>query len=255
MRSIYSSIAIGAVCFFTGCSSLNAPAGISDPPLPSTQSICPLIIGSSWEYWSTWYDSSGAKVQLTNRTLTRRIPDGYFLGKDNTLVPSRQYSSFSKNETIAEEYLYKYEWEYLDSGLLVKHTGSGDLDKRGLYIAGEYAHDSVELYEKAVLWLAYPSAKGITYPVALPGRDSSGTVIMEVVETSAGFYAPIENRYGASPVYFRDSCYLYKESIGTTETWYYYHPDIGCLGYLKYSNGKLITSFILKKYVSDSWLY
>ncbi|MBN1601609.1 MAG: hypothetical protein JW915_08375 [Chitinispirillaceae bacterium] len=252
MRRLVVYVILLGSYFLIGCS-LNSPGdalcGIDDPPLPSTESICPLIIGNHWEYWSTWYDTNGIKIQLSDRTLFRSIPGGYLLFNDDTLISPENFRNSSSYSQKSYQYVYKYEWENLDSGLLLMHIGSGDLNKRGLYIVGEYAHQNKVLYEDAVLWLSYPSTKGTVYQVALPGRDSSETLVMQVMETATKFYAPIENRHGASPVYFRDSCYLYKESDASTETYYYYHPAIGCLGYLKYRNGKLITTYTLKKYL------
>jgi hypothetical protein len=241
--------------FLTGCSNLSSPTAGSDdidgPPLPSTESICPLTVGSYWEYWSTWYDTNGVKIQLSDRILSRSIPDGYLLEGDSLI--SRYDNNYYSQYTKPAQYVYKYEWENLDSGLLLRHIGTGDLVQRGLYIAGEYAHANSTLYDSAVLWLTYPSTKGAVYSVRLPGKDSSETATMEVIETAAQFYAPIENRIGASPVYFRDSCYLYKESVKATETYYYYHPKVGCLGYLKYRNGKLVTTYILRKYSTNQY--
>jgi hypothetical protein len=256
MKLIIEIILLMGINVLIGCSNsmdVAGNSGIDDPPFPSTESICPLKVGSHWEYWGTWYDTNGLKIQLSDRAITRTIPNGYLLQDNNVLTSSNNNSYYNPNNGN-QEYVYRYEWEDLDSGLLVRHIGGGDLDKRGLYIAGKYVHEANTLYDAPVLWLAYPSNKGRVYTIALPEMDSSEIVTMEIMETNAKFYAPIENRQGASPLYFKDSCYLYKETIKTSETYYYYQPKIGCMGYLKYKNGKLAVTYILKRYNTE-WNY
>jgi hypothetical protein len=248
MRVLISGIAIFVTSIIIGCTDLNPSGGSEiDPPLiPSTKSILPLTIGSSWEYWSSWYDTSGVKMQLPDRTLKKSIPGGFVMENDSVLInPDNGYNN---NNISPEKCVYKMEWEDVDSGLLVRHIGSGDLNQRGLYIAGKYTHSTPVLYHNYVLWLAYPANKGTTYTVALPGVDSSDIVTIQVMETNATFYAPIKDRTGVSPLLFKDSCYLYKETVKSTESYYYYHPDIGCIGYLKYVNNKLVVTYVLTSY-------
>ncbi len=256
MRIFITTIMYFAAYVIVGCSSPNA-SGVSEidqPPIPSTESIVPLNIGSYWEYWTSWYDTTGEKFQLSDRTLKRSIPGGFILENDSVLVDPNTINYYTTGESSGK-YVYKLEWEDVDSGLLVRHIGTGDMDKRGLYIAGTYKHSTPLLYNAPVLWLAYPAKKGTIYTVAFPGEDSSEIITMQVMETAATFYAPIRNREGASPVFFKDSCYLYKETVKSTESYYYYHPGIGCLGYLKYVNGKLITSYIMTSYTSGRYYY
>jgi hypothetical protein len=257
MRVLIIGIATFVVNLIIGCAAVNSPSGghdIHDPIIPSTPSVIPLTIGSSWEYWSTWYDTSGKIIQLANRTLMQSIPGGFVMVNDTVLQdPNNGYYNNSNDNT--GKYVYKLEWDNIDSGLLVRHIGSGDLNQRGLYIIGTYTHATPALYRIPVRWLAYPADKGTTYTVALPGEDSSEVVTMQVVETAATFYAPVKNRIGASPVLFKDSCYLYKETVKSTELYYYYHPDIGCIGYLKYVNNKLVVTYILTSYKNDQYGY
>lgn len=253
MRVFIIVMVIFVVNAIIGCSSPSSPGGseINPPSIPSTKSILPLITGCSWEYWSCWYDTSGAKIELSNRTLKRSIPGGYILENESVLI-NPDNGNYYRSESDGK-YVYKLEWNDADSGLLVRHIGSGDLNKRGLYIAGTYTHSTPLLYKDPILWLAYPAPKGTIYTVAFPGDDTSEIVTMQVMETAATFYAPVKDRYGASPVLFKDSCYLYKETVKAIETYYYYHPDIGCLGYLKYVNGKLVTSYIMTSYTSNRY--
>lgn len=255
MRVLIIGLTTVIVSMIVGCSSPSDVGGseVNMPPIPSTRSILPLTIGSTWEYWSTWYDTSGVKVQLPDRTLKKSIPGGFVMENDSVLINPN--NGYYYNNTSPEKYVYKLEWEDVDSGLLVRHIGSGDLNQRGLYIIGTYTHATPALYPTPVLWLAYPAKKGVTYTVALPGEDSSEIVTMQVMETAATFYAPVKNRIGASPLLFKDSCYLYKETVKSTESYYYYHPDIGCIGYLKYVNNKLIVTYILTSYNNDQYGY
>lgn len=254
MRILLVGILAAVAYVIVSCADMNAPGGgIDDPLIPSTPSIMPLNVGSEWEYLSSWYDTSGTKIQLSDRVLTRAIREGLVLENDSTLVTPNNATYYSVENS--SRYVYKLEWEYVDSGLLVRPIGTGDLDKRGLYIAGVYVHMTTTLYHDPVRWLAYPAKKGTTYTVAFPGEDSSEIKIIQVMETAATFYAPVQNRVGASPVLFKDSCYLYKETYKSSETYYYYHPDIGCLGYLRYVNNKLVTSYIMTKYRSNILRY
>jgi hypothetical protein len=255
MRIVISGIVCFAVCVIIGCSAPNSPSGgtIDPPPIPSTKSILPLNIGNSWEYWSSWYDTSGEKIVLSDRTLERSIPGGFILENDVLINPNS--NNYYTTDESSGKYVYKLEWEDIDSGILVRHIGTGDIDKRGLYIAGIYTHSTPTLYREPILWLSYPAKKGTTYTVAFPGEDSSEIVTMQVMETAARFYAPVRDREGASPVFFKDSCYLYKETVKLTESYYYYHPDIGCLGYMKYVNGRLVTSYIMTSYKNSSYRY
>jgi hypothetical protein len=230
-------------------------SGIDDPPIPTTSSIFPLAVGNHWTYWYTKYDSAGIKIPLSNRILTRKIPGAYKFTSEGDLVP---YEKRYGTHTNSSKYVYKLEWEDLDRGLLVMHVGDGDLSSRGLYIVGEYSNDTTTLYTTRVLWLAFPASKGAEWTVSLPGNDSSVNVTkMELVDHNALFYAPVGNRYSASPVYFRDSCYLYKEAIDNFTTYYYFHPKVGCLGYLQYQDSTLVTTYIMtdfeKKYYYDGF--
>lgn len=226
------------------CSSPMGGSSIGAPPIPSTGSIWPLGIGNSWEYWYTCYDSTGNKLPLTDRTLSRSIPGGFVQLNDTVLTPVDNIIYYDK----VDRYVYKFEWENLDSGMFVRHIGDGDLSKRGLYIVGEYSHQTATLYDTAVLWLAYPAAAGKIWTVALPGKQPLTSTTMELISSNAHFYIPATEGERASPLVFRDSCYLYKETIGEYTTYYYYHLDIGCLGYLQYKNDVLNVTYILRTF-------
>lgn len=232
---------------FYGCVGGLSP--IDSPPIPTTKSICPLGIGNHWEYWYTRYDSAGNSIPLTDRTLSRSIPGGLALYNDSLYTPGvSNYNGQNSYEGTAIEYLYKFEWEDLDSGLLVRHIGDGELSKRGLYIEGRYVHQSASLFDSSILWLAYPGSAGTKWTVDLP--DDSASFTMEIVSTDARFYIPSGSGERTSPLFFRDSCYLYKETTGDYNTYYYYHPDAGCLGYMQYKNGKLEVTYILTSFTT-----
>jgi hypothetical protein len=215
---------------------------IDKPPTPATQSILPLGMDNRWIFWYTSYDSSGNMLPLVNRVLQKEVAGVYGLTSDNRLI---SFDSLWYEKNI-ELYIYKYEWGHLDSGYLVFHNGKGELYQRGLYITGTYKKENLIRFDSAILWFPYPAVSGTKWSVLLPGSDSSSVCQMELVSTTSTFLIPVNN--GAVPALKKDSCYLYKEINEKTVSYYYFHPEIGCLGYLRYENGILAATYNLNSY-------
>jgi hypothetical protein len=149
-----------------------------NPPFPTTQSILPLGIGNSWTYSLTAYDTLGNKIVPSSVTLALRIPGGFGLVGDTTLIA---LSWQNYNQTF-DGFVYKFEWDALDSGPLVIHRGSYPLGSRGLYVIGWYRRSETHLFASERLWLAYPADSGKTWTF-FPDSvgDSLGAASMEIL--------------------------------------------------------------------------
>jgi hypothetical protein len=233
----------------TGCANLPAPnAGssqsIDEPPFPKTNSIMPLAIGNRWLFSYTNYDSLGKKLIPNNLDLHLSISGGYGIIHDTL---ERIYSNDDRNYSA---YAYKFEWEDQKKGRLVVYRDLYPVDKRGIYIIGDYDGNSTQLYPAEQLWLAYPADSGKTWQYSLdPGGDSSEASFMELVSTHGKFYCPDSSAMTA--LLFLD-CYVYKETKGATVYYYYFNEHVGELGYLQYINGRLRVTYLLKSFTQSN---
>jgi hypothetical protein len=236
-------ILVVAAAFFSGCTNY-APmmsGSPQNPPFPATRSILPLSTGLTWNYSLTAYDSMGNKIVPNRIDLTLSLPGGFGLEDDTRLV-ELTWDNFQKQFPA---YAYKYEWDNRDSGAIVVHRGAYELGKRGLYVIGWYRRTETRLFQKEKLWLAYPADSGKTW-IFHPDSSDDGVPAdtLEIVSTQAKFFVPDKKSITAGSFY---ECYLYKETNGPSVSYYYYHPDIGCVGYLRYWNGNLRESYYLKQ--------
>lgn len=245
MRSLCATVLLASLLFLAGCTALSAPASVGtpqNPPFPVTPSILPLAIGNSWTYSFTAYDSLGNKITPSRIELALALPNGYGLVGDTQLV-TLTWQNYG--DTFAA-YVYKYEWDNRDSGALVAHRGNYSLDKRGLYVVGWYRDNEPHLFSSEKLWLAYPADSGRTWQF---NPDSAGdpvfAVTMEILSTHAAFFVADPQTMTAGSFV---ECYLYKETGADYQSYYYYNPAIGCVGYLNYSSGKLRESYYLKQF-------
>jgi hypothetical protein len=244
MRFFFANLCVACLLALAGCAANPAStAGTpQNPPFPRTASILPLANGNQWVYSYTAYDSAGNVMQPGNADLHLSIAGEFGLQSDTMLVTLDR----SNYATKFPAYVYKFEWEEADSGSLVVYRDRYPLGLRGLYVVGEYRGSSATLYKSEKLWLAYPADSGTAwtyYPDT--GVDSADAVAMEVVSTHERFFVPDPQLMTAGAFY---DCYLYKESNGTGVDYYYYNPDIGCVGYCRYLGGKLRTTYILKTF-------
>jgi hypothetical protein len=242
MNAAYKNILLAAAVLFSGCGMyMKAPTGTpQSPPFPATPSILPLAVENQWNYSYTAYDSLGIKINPSRITLVLKLAGGYGLVNDTQLV-AITWQNYQQNFPA---YVYKYEWDNLDSGALVVHRGAYPLGSRGLYVIGWYRHGETHLFPQEKLWLAYPADSGKTWTYNPDSaNDSASAVTMEILSTHARFFVPNPGMMTAGAFY---ECYLYKETSNGWESYYYYNPDIGCVGYLSYCGGKLRASYYLK---------
>ncbi len=234
-----------------GCSAnYNAKMGansVEKPPFPRTKSILPLALGNRWVFSYTEYDSLGRIINPGGKAvdLHLSISGGYGLIDDSTLVPV----NFDNYRDTFPTYVYQFEWEEKDSGILVVYRDLYSLQtppERGLYIIGKYENGNPRLYPSEKLWLAYPADSGKTWQYNLDSAgDSSKTSYMELISTKGRFYFPDANSMTA--LTFCDCC-VYKETNGNSVYYYYYNEHIGQVGYLEYVNGTLRVTYLLKSY-------
>jgi hypothetical protein len=245
MRTLLTPLLLASLLFLAGCAAQHAPTSAGtpqNPPFPATPSILPLATGNSWTYSLTAYDSMGRKIAPSRVELTLALPGGYGLVGDTQLVTLTWQN---RNDSFTA-YVYKYEWDNRDSGALVVHRGGYQLDKRGLYVIGRYLGNETHLFPSEKLWLAYPADSGKTWQFNPDSAgDSASAVTMEILSTRASFFVADPQTMTAGSFV---ECYLYKETGADFASYYYYNPDIGCVGYLGYSGGKLRESYYLKQF-------
>jgi hypothetical protein len=235
-----------SAAMMVGCSASMAPSanGISPqhPPVPRANSPLPLSEGNQWIYSYSDYDSAGNRI-VSREPLELDMPGVYGLtGTTLTRISWQNY------QTTFPSYVYEYEWEQYNEGYLLAYRNNAAV--RGLYILGQYKGTTPVLYDSAVLWLAYPAAPGKTWELTGGfAGDSAAPATMEVVSNNEPYYYIDVNASGPSKLKFFE-CYLYKESIGDSVTFYYYHEDVGALGYLMYVGGKLRQTYLLQSFTN-----
>jgi hypothetical protein len=236
-------LGIALAGIIAGCA-LEAPMDTGgspqDPPLPRTPSILPLQRGNRWVYSDTHYGATGNNI-ISREELNLEIP-GVFGLSNGVLV---ELDPWGFRDTFPE-YVYKYEWEQTDSGYLLSYRDL-NVAARGVYIVGEYNRTAETLYASPILWLAYPADSGSTWEYLMPGSSDTIATRMEVLSTNAQFYFPDTTMPNLSAARFFKCC-LYKQSKDNAVSYYYYHESVGALGYLRYVDGALRRTYILKAF-------
>jgi hypothetical protein len=248
MKTVLVCLLFACALLCGGCaSSPFSPSGLI-PPYPRTKSVLPLGIGNTWMYSTTVYDSAGNNITPDNEPLRLAITGVFGLDNNNALVGLTR----DNRDSVFPGYAYTYEWGGARAGLLVAHRGSDPYppEQRGLYVVGSYAGDSITLYKKEYLFLSYPSVAGKQWAVSPDPADSSATAdSFSTVSTAERFFVPDSCVLTGGTFY---TCILYKETRGPLVCYYYYYPDIGCVGTLRYQNGVLRQSTILKSFTQGS---
>lgn len=247
MKTVLAILSLAGLLLLASCGAYPTASGTpQNPPFPATQSILPLAIGNSWSYSLTAYDSLGNRIAPSRADLELTLPGGYGLIGDTQLV-TLSWQNYNQNFAA---YVYKYEWDSRDSGALVVHRGDYPQGSRGLYVVGWYRGTATHLLAAEKLWLAYPADSGSTWAYAPDSSgDTASAVIMEVISTHASFFAPDAQSMATGR--FID-CYLYKETGAGYKSYYYYTPDIGCVGYCRYTGDKLRETYILTGFAQGS---
>ncbi len=207
-------------------------------PYPRTPGIIPLAVHSRWTFSHTAHDSSGN----VTADLHCEIGRVYGLDYDTLLTLITDYNFEQKFQL----YLYEFEWEDLDSGILISYRDH-NVDTTGIYIHGEYYGEKKTLYKKAILWLKYPAVIGDTWNLASPDSTDPLLSRYEVIDTNIAFSIPAQEINSLSPVEFVQ-CYLYKRTRADTVSYHYYTPQYGSVGFLEYINGVLRRTYLLKGY-------
>ncbi len=207
-------------------------------PLPRTPSIIPLSAESEWLFSHTIHDSATPETADLHCAIDRV----YGMVDDTTLVLITQVNLDQKFLL----YIYEYEWESFGHGLLVSYRDQ-NVDTTGIYIHGEYSGEVKTLYPTPILWLKYPAAIGDSWFLDSP--DSTDTILpyYEIVDTSAVFSIPAQQKGTLSPLEFV-YCYLYRKTISDTISYFYYTPQYGSVGFLEYVSGILNRTYLLKQY-------
>lgn len=234
---------LGMISWYCNCASPMITGGEgTDIPYPRTPAIIPLAVNNRWIFTHSSYDSLGNLMsQDQNLHVSIDRVYGYNYGSDLVLITE---SNVSEKFPL---YIYEYEWEFLNKGLLISYRDQ-NVDTNGMYIHGEYVGEVKTLYREPLLWLKYPASTGESWLVY--SADTSDTVpaLYELIDTCAKFYIPSQQE-GLSALDFL-SCYLYKETKGDTVSFYYYNDQLGSVGFLRYIKGILRRSYILNSFNS-----
>jgi hypothetical protein len=239
---------LSAVAVIRCSSAPSDAASDSDHPIPSTRSVVPLQLDNRWTYHYTMYDSAGNVEPLSDRSLECAIT-GIYKRDGSTLLPVDGYEA--RSDTTGR-YIYRYEWENLDSGYLVEHVGSGELERRGLYIVGTFVGAANTLFDAAQLWYAYPASTNEPWQIDIPGGDTALSTFECVSKVHKEYFVTLDGS-GPSPLRFIDSCYLFKQTIHEHVFYHCFHPDYGKLSMLHYYKGILRESYILTAELLSPW--
>jgi hypothetical protein len=249
MRLNILAVSLALALLSAGCSMLSpdtksggASENFISPPFPRTKSIMPLSIGNRWMFSYTAYDSLGKMIIPNRLDLHLSISGGYGLTGGSTLDPVDTWTSRKKYDT----YIYRYEWEEQDSGILVTYRDLYPLERRGLYAVGEYKGGNARLFPTEQLWLAYPADSGKTWQYSTDGSGDSSTMSsMELISTRGRYYFP--NNKSMTALSFCD-CYVYKETMDNSTYYYYFNETLGLVGCQHFIDDKLRVTFLLKSY-------
>jgi hypothetical protein len=230
--------ALGAGTFF-GCS-LSPVGGSSDHPVPTTPGIIPLQNGNQWRYRYTTFDSTGENAGFPVRELRLAITGIYRFHPDSGLLPVHRYEQYRSSE----RFVYRYEWESLDSGYLVYHQGTGSVNARGLYIAGLFRGEETVLFDTAHLWYAYPAGDTVMWEIVLPG-GAAHTSVIELITSNEKSWFSQSHDTASSPLIFISGCYRYRQTVGEWVYYHTFHPEYGKISMRGYRSGILRESYVL----------
>jgi hypothetical protein len=222
-----------------------------DPPWAVHESILPLDSGNTWHYSYTEYDTTGNPDPRLSRLPLRWSITGSFgsIGDTSLVAVTRRDSS-----PQYDSYVFALQWSGASHAFLISYYDTPGIIS-GIYIVGEQNKGKNRLYNEKKLWLAYPADSGTQWELTLPGDSDSGqSVTMELCATDAPFYFPDSVDVPLGGVRFYE-CYLYKQTDGATETYYYYTEKTGALGYVQYHNGYRTRSYILRDYSLAKYEY
>jgi len=252
MKRVIGYVLLLAVLPLLSCANYMEAAGandIGDPPFPPTPSIMPLLEGNTWNCSYTEYDSLGNKIVPNRADLRIAITAQYGMVNDTALerITTGNYWDTSRFEAQ----VYQYNTAEQAKSYLVTYRRTYPLEKRGLYVIGEYEANVIRLYPVEQLWLAYPADSGRQWQYKPdPLGDSSRTLSMQIVSTNAT--ATMIDYPGMAGIRAVDSCYLYRQSNagGDSVSYYYYNEKIGGIAYERYIKGKLRVTYILKSFTN-----
>lgn len=216
------------------------PFDINKIPFPRTPSIIPMAIDNKWLFSNSSYDSLG-NILDSDKELNLCIGRVYGLTHDSTLELITYLNSGFKFPL----YVYEYEWESLKEGLLISYCDK-NVDTNGVYIIGEYQGEYKTLFKNKKLWLKYPGKPGDKWVFYTHNSNYNDSVSFELLDTSADYYIPSCNENNVNPIDFLE-CYLYKKIHGDTVGYYYFHKNIGSVGYLQYISNTIHRSYILRE--------
>ena len=242
MKRLFIPVVVSMVAGVLQCSLSPMEGGATDTdhPIPTTASILPLQEGNRWVFRYTMFDSSGKQMPFPDRDLKLEITGMYQLDDNRQLIPVSHHDGFDSSL----QYVYRYEWESLDSGYLVSHRGTGPVDLRGLYVVGSFVDTHTVLFDTALLWYAYPAGELLAWDIDLPGGDTVASM-MECFTKTGTAWMYRQNTEVPSPLLFLDSCYIYLQTAGD-DTWYHcFHPAHGKVSMRHYHNGVLRESYVL----------
>lgn len=220
------------------CSNAFMDSGTDSIPYPRSPGIIPLTPYSQRTFSHTVHDSAG---NITADILCSTGRE-YGVINDTTLIPITPDNTDQKFLL----YLYEYEWNNLNSGLLISSRDTF-VDTCGIYIHGEYWGETKTLYRKPVLWYKYPGSIGDIWHRETVDTTDTTLIRYEILDTAALFAIPSQKQNNVSPIE-AVVCYLYMETRESTISYYYFTPLYGLVGFLEYTAGDLKRTIILKQY-------
>ncbi|MDB5102971.1 MAG: hypothetical protein JWP91_660 [Fibrobacteres bacterium] len=193
-------------------------------PKPLGETIIPLSQEAYSNFNYVEFDSAGGLVMRRNLTL-------YILPKAVDV--------------------YGYAFEDPRRGFLLKFDdANGNRDSAGIYIVGTYRDSTLAYDSVPVLWLPQLPKRGVKWSTD-PGRQ------MELVSPDTSFYTavlfPWGDETGEAPIQYgfqRQPALLFRETAGDTITYYNFRRGVGCLGFERAVNGKLVASGVLQSFSS-----
>lgn len=214
--------------------------GPLDPPIPRTGSIMPLDAGTRWRYHHALRDSQGTVVEWDSN-LDAEISRVYGVKSSGELVRH----TWDTVDSSFNEYYSAFEWESTQRGWLLVYRDL-DVTVPGVYVVGEYFHDSLTVYASPTLLLAYPAEPGYSWTTNI---DSAG-MTMTLLSTDTTAHCAVEGA-STAPVSFL-SCHLYRCEAASEVSYHFYHEDYGEIAAQHYRHGRLVKSYVLTEFFTPS---
>lgn len=235
----YFLTGIAALVMF--CSQLGDIGGFGDHPVPATPGILPLQTDNRWIYYYQVFDSTGNRIAFPRDTLILTIT-GVYLRSGDSLQDVEEF--IYKTEVEKENLVYRYEWDNRDSGYLVSHRSTGNVNDRGLYIVGEFQHNDWQLFDTVRLWYSYPCEPNISWEILLPGEERD-TSLYKCISTEDTAWVKEKQSSSMSPLLFLNDCYMYKQEVDGYIYYHQFHPDYGKISLRGYKDGVLRECYYL----------